>query len=69
EIVHKGVLIATSSVIVKMSFVHEFKGTSYDIYLPPKWLYFYPYKVYSVTGSVVPPDALQTTYIGLTFYN
>jgi len=66
---NKGVLIATSTQIVKIEFVRISGGASESIYLPPSWLYFFPNPVYSVTATVVPAATGTASYVGLTAYN
>lgn len=67
---NKGVLITTSTVIVKVTF--KLYPTAEDvetIYLPPNWLYWFPYPVYTVTVYLVPPDSGTECYVGLTWFN
>lgn len=66
---NKGVLIATSTELVKITFVRVSGGASEDIYLPPENLYWFSHTVYSVTATVVPADSGTASYVGLTFYN
>lgn len=66
---NKGVLVATSTQIVKITFVRVSGGSAEVIYLPPNWLYFFPHTVYSVAAAVVPDPGGTANYVGLTFYN
>lgn len=66
---NKGVLIATSTQLIKATIVRVSGGDSEVIYIPPGWLYWYSHKVYSVVVSVVPHDAAWSTYVGITAYN
>jgi len=66
---NKGVLVATSTQIVKITFVRISGGASENIYLPPSALYFFPHPVYSVTATVVPAVTGTASYVGLTAYN
>lgn len=66
---NKGVLIATSTVIVKIGFVRFAGADAEYIILPPNWLYWFPHPVYQVTATLVPADSGTPCYVGLTFYN
>lgn len=63
-----GVLIATSTQIVKLSFVRISGGAAEDVYLPPDYLYWYPNSTYSVTATVVPASGGTASYVGVTTY-
>lgn len=65
---NKGVLIATSTQIVKISFVQVAGGDSEHIYISPNTLYWYPHNVYSVTATVVPASGGTASYVGLTAF-
>ena len=67
--VHKGVLISTSTQIVQVKFIRKASGVSEYVYVPPNNYYWYPWKVYSVTASVVPATGGTASYVGVTFYN
>lgn len=67
--VHTGVLIATSTQLVKISFLRESGGTAEHYYVPPNCYYWYPHKVYSVTATVVPASGGTASYVGVTYYN
>jgi len=66
---NRGVLVTTSTQIVKVTFVRVAGGATEAIYLPPGGLYFYPHTTYSVTVNVVPDPGGTTSYIGITAYN
>jgi len=65
---NKGVLIATSTKLVKISLVQVSGGDSYAIYLPPNFLYWYPHPTYSVTATTVPAASGGVQYIGITTF-
>lgn len=65
---HKGVLIATSTQLVKMSFVRKSGEDAEDIYVPANSYYWYPHKIYSVTATVVPASGGTANYVGVTCY-
>ncbi len=66
---NKGVLITTSTQIVKATMVRVSGGATEVIYLPPGETYFYPHPIYSVTINVVPDPGGTTNYIGITAFN
>ena len=67
--VNKGVLIASSTQIIKVDF-YQADSAAYDrIYIPPNWLYFYPYKVFKAIAYVVPATGGTASYIGVTAFN
>jgi hypothetical protein len=66
---NKGVLIATSTQIIKIDIVRVAGGATETIYLPPNWLYWFPNTVYSVTATVVPAVGGTANYIGITVFN
>jgi predicted component of type VI protein secretion system len=66
---NKGVLVASSTEIVKLDFVRVSGGDVETIYIPPNWLYFYPHKTYSITATVVPAATGDASYIGITAFN
>lgn len=66
---NKGVLIATSTQIVKIGFVRISGGDTENIYIPPNALYFFPYQIYSVTATVVPSASGSGSYVGITTFN
>lgn len=68
-LVNKGVLIATSTQLVKLE-IRRIAGAAIEtIYVPPAWLYWYPHKVYSVKASVVPDPTGTASYVGITAFN
>jgi len=63
-----GVLIATSTQIVKLSFVRISGGAAEDILIPPATFYWYPHSTYSVTATVVPASGGTASYVGVTTF-
>lgn len=66
---NKGVLIATSTQIIKVVIVRIASGATETFYIPPGSFFWYPYSVYSVTCAVVPDPGGTASYVGLTFMN
>lgn len=66
---NKGILITTSTVIVKATIVRVSGGALEVIYVPANWLYWYPHIVYSITLAVVPDPAGSASYAGITAFN
>ncbi|GAI61188.1 unnamed protein product, partial [marine sediment metagenome] len=67
-LVNKGVLIATSTGIVKLSIRQVIGGAIEVIYVPPAWLFWYPHRVYSVKAETVPFDTGEESYVGITVF-
>lgn len=65
---NKGVLCATSTAIVKLSFQRVSGGALESVYVPPNTLYWYPHGVYRVTATLVPADSADPTYVGITTF-
>jgi len=65
---HLGVLISTSTQLVKISFVRKSGEDAEDYYVPPDSYYWYPHSVYSVTATVVPVSGGTATYLGVVCY-
>lgn len=66
---NKGILIASSSQPIKLTFVRVSGGSSEDVYIPPNTLYWYPHQTYSVTATVVPATGGTASYVGATAFN
>lgn len=66
---NKGVLIATSTQLVKLSIRRIAGGSIEVIYVPPAWLYWYPHRIYSVNAAVVPDPNGTASYVGITVFN
>jgi len=66
---NKGVLVATSTEIIKASFVRVSGGAVEVVYIPPAWLYWYPHPSYSITATVVPASTGTASYVGVTAFN
>lgn len=64
---NKGVLISTSTQIIKAVMVRIASGATETYYIPPSSFFWYPHSVYSVTCSVVPDPGGTASYVGLTF--
>lgn len=65
---HSGVLISTSTQLVKISFVRKSGEAAEDYYVPANSYYWYPHSIYSVTATVVPTVGGTTSYVGVTCY-
>ncbi|GAI57516.1 unnamed protein product, partial [marine sediment metagenome] len=63
---NKGVLVASSTQIIKVSFVRVKDKDAEHFYVPPASYYWYPHSTYSVTATVVPADADNPSYVGIT---
>jgi len=66
---NQGVLIATSTQIIKVTVTRVSGGGSEVIYIPPGWSYWYPHKVYTIVSAVVPDPGGTASYVGITAYN
>lgn len=66
---NKGVLIASSTAIVKLSIRKVAGGDIEYAYVPPAWLYWYNHKVYSVKAEPVPIGSGDESYVGITAFN
>lgn len=66
---NKGVLIATSTQLIKASIRRVSGGDTEVIYIPANWLYWYPHKVYDIIAAVVPDPGGTASYVGITAYN
>lgn len=66
---NKGVLIATSTQIVKIGFIRASGGAAENVYLPPNCLYFFPNPVYQVVATTVPATGGTTSYVGITAFS
>lgn len=66
--INKGVLIATSTQLVKLSIKQTVGAAAEVIYVPPAWLYWYPHTVYSIEAAVVPDPNGTASYIGITAF-
>lgn len=63
---NKGVLVASSTLIVKLSFVRVKDEAAEHIYVPPETLYWYPHPTYSVVATCVPASGGSASYVGIT---
>jgi hypothetical protein len=66
---NKGVLIATSTQLVRVGVVRVLGGAAEYFYVPPANLYWIPYSVYSVVVSTVPLSGGTANYVGITAFN
>lgn len=66
---NKGVLCATSTEIVKLSFRRISGGAQEHFYIPPETLYWYPKSVYDIVATAVPADTGGAGMIGITALN
>lgn len=62
---HSGVLISSSTQLVKISFVRKSGEAAENYYVPPNSYYFLPHSVYSVTATVVPTSGGTASYVGV----
>lgn len=65
---NKGVLIATSTVIIKLGFQRVAAGPVESIYIPPNTLYWYPHSVFRVSATLVPIGSETGSYVGITTF-
>lgn len=68
-VANKGVLIATSTQIVKIGIVWVSGGATENIYVPPDSFYWTGNSTYSITATVVPASGGTASYVGLTAFN
>jgi len=66
---NKGVLVASSTQIIYVSFVRVAGGAAEVIYIPPSYEYWYPHPTYSVTVSTVPATGGTASYVGITAFD
>ncbi len=66
---HKGILVATSTQIVKLGFLPVSGGVTENIYVSPARLFWYPYPVYTIIATVVPASGGTASYVGITAFN
>lgn len=66
---NKGVLVSSSTEIIKVGFVRVEGGDTEWVYVPPAMLYWYPYPTYSVTVHCVPDPNGTASYVGITAFD
>ncbi len=66
---HKGILVATSTLIVKITFTRVSGGDTENVYVPPETLYWFGNPLYSVIATVVPASGGSASYVGITAFN
>lgn len=64
--VNKGVLVASSTMIIKASFVRVKDEAAESFYIPPGSFLWYSHSTYSVTATVVPASGGTASYVGIT---
>jgi len=66
---NKGVLVASSTQLVKLSFVRFAGGDIEDVYIPSNNLYWFGHQVYTVTVTTVPATGGSTSRVAVTAFN
>lgn len=66
---NKGVLIASSDQLIRVTFIQVAGGDYERVYVSPNTLYWYPHKTYSVTVNTVPDPGGTASYVGVTAFN
>lgn len=66
---NKGILISSSTQLVRMYIVRKSGGDAEEVYVPPYQYYWYPHTVYSVAAYVVPADTGTAACVGVTAFN
>lgn len=66
---NKGILIATSTQLVKVGFVRISGGATEWVYVPADSYYWFAHPVYSVTIHTVPDPTGTASYVGITAFN
>ena len=66
---NKGVLISTSTQLVKVDFVRVSGGATETIYIPADEWYWFGHPTYSVTITLVPESGGTANYVGVTAFN
>lgn len=68
-VANKGVLITSSTQIIKVTVTKVSGGDSESLFIPPGWEYWYPHKVYTIVAAVVPDPGGTSSIVGITAYN
>ena len=63
-----GVLLVTSTQIVKFDIARVSGGDTETIHVPPGQYYWYPFSTYSVIATVVPAGSGTASYVAVTAY-
>ena len=66
---NKGLLIATSTQPVKMTFVRSGGTGEEDVYLPPGWLYWFAHPCCNVTATYLASPTATVSHVGVTAFN
>ena len=66
---NKGVLVASSTQLIKLTSTKVSGGDTEDIYIPPNYLYWYPHTIYRIVATVVPASGGTASYVGITAFN
>lgn len=68
SVVHKAILIATSTQLIKVGIIRKFVDPEvYEYYyVPPNSYYFFPYSVYKIVAAYVPAAGGTASYVGVT---
>jgi len=66
---NKGVLVASSTQMIKLSFVRFAGGDIEDVYIPANYLYWFGHSTYSVTATTVPATGGATSRVAVTAFN
>ncbi len=66
---NKGVLVATSTKTVKVTFVRFSGGDDEVVYLPPSWLYWFGHPVYTVKVEYIAAPGGETSHVGISVFN
>lgn len=68
-VANKGVLITSSTQIIKVTVTKVSGGDSESLFIPPGWEYWYPHKVYTIVAATVPDPGGTASVVGITAYN
>lgn len=63
-----GILLVTSTLIVKFEIARVLDGAVETIHVPPGQYYWYPFSTYSVVATVVPAGTGTASYVVVTAY-
>ena len=66
---HKGILVGTSDLLVKLSFTKTGSSVAEHTFVPAASFYWFPHSCSSVVVTLVPADLADSCIVGLTAYN
>jgi len=66
---NKGVLVASSTQMIKLSFVRFAGGDIEDVFIPANYLYWFGHSTYTVTATTSPATGGTTSRVGITAFN